>query len=224
MEEVYILKLEDDKYYIGKSKDPIKRFEEHKNGQGSAWTTKYKPIKVVETINNCDKFDEDKYTKLYMLKYGIDNVRGGSYCQLDLDKKTKLFLQKEIRTATNTCFRCGRDSHFVNNCYAKTHINGYVINDNSDSDSSSYSSSNSNSDSDSDSNIIQHRPCLACGETTHKLETCTLNNNIVCTRCGRSDHWKITCTAQNDINGYKLRSHLIGEIGSLFKSFFKSFF
>jgi len=27
---------------------------------------KYKPIKVIQTINNIDDFDEDKYTKVYM--------------------------------------------------------------------------------------------------------------------------------------------------------------
>ena len=45
------------------------------------WTTKYKPIKVVELIEG-DNYDEDKYTLKYMEQYGIDNVRGGSFCQI----------------------------------------------------------------------------------------------------------------------------------------------
>jgi hypothetical protein len=37
------------------------------------------PMKLIDTIWACDKFDVDKYVKLYMNNYGIENVRGGSY-------------------------------------------------------------------------------------------------------------------------------------------------
>jgi hypothetical protein len=35
-------------------------------------------------IKNCSSFDEDKYVKEYIAKYGIDKVRGGSYVTNDL--------------------------------------------------------------------------------------------------------------------------------------------
>ena len=56
---IYILKLEKDKYYVGKSSKLYKRLDDHFNLYGSSWTKKYKPIKVIKTIENCDKFDED---------------------------------------------------------------------------------------------------------------------------------------------------------------------
>jgi predicted GIY-YIG superfamily endonuclease len=76
---IYILRLEEGKYYIGKSENPIKRYEAHLAGTGSSWTKKYPPIELINVIENSSAFDEDKYTKEYMATYGIDNVRGGSY-------------------------------------------------------------------------------------------------------------------------------------------------
>ena len=45
---IYILRLEGGKYYVGKSDNPTKRYQEHLNGSGSAWTKKYPPISVLE--------------------------------------------------------------------------------------------------------------------------------------------------------------------------------
>ena len=59
---IYILQLINNKYYVGKTIDPNFRLDQHFNSDGSIWTRKYKPIKVVEIIPNCDNFDEDKYT------------------------------------------------------------------------------------------------------------------------------------------------------------------
>ena len=68
---IYALHLQEGKYYIGKTDNPQFRLDSHFNSSGSVWTRKYKPIKVLELISNCDNFDEDKYTLKYMEKYGI---------------------------------------------------------------------------------------------------------------------------------------------------------
>jgi predicted GIY-YIG superfamily endonuclease len=65
---IYILKLQGGRYYIGKSDNVSKRYEQHLNGSGSSWTKKYKPISVDKIIPNASPFDEDKYTKEYMSK------------------------------------------------------------------------------------------------------------------------------------------------------------
>ena len=82
---IYVLQCENGKYYVGKTVDLYQRFHNHFTGNGCVWTKKYKPIDIEEIIKNCDDFDEDKYTKQYMFKYGFNNVRGGSYCQIDLN-------------------------------------------------------------------------------------------------------------------------------------------
>lgn len=115
MTSVYVLALEGNKFYVGRTNDVAVRLEQHRMGRGSAWTTKYRFKDVVEIIPNCDNFDEDKITRKYMSRYGIDNVRGGAYCQIELPAPTIKVLQQEIYGANNRCFKCG-GNHFVQEC------------------------------------------------------------------------------------------------------------
>ena len=119
---IYILKLEHDKYYIGRTQTPLIRLKKHYNGNGSAWTKKYAPQETLEVIPGCDHFDEDKLTKQYMSKYGIDNVRGGSYCQLTLSNEQKDFIRREISNVKDVCYKCGQSGHFISRCPQKNTV------------------------------------------------------------------------------------------------------
>jgi len=127
MTNIYILKLQHGKYYIGKTDNLEQRNQQHINGTASSWTKKHPPISVEQIISNCSDFDEDKYTKEYMHKFGIDNVRGGSYVTEELDEVQQYSIQKEIWAAKNLCTQCGRDGHFVKSCRAKTDVNGISL-------------------------------------------------------------------------------------------------
>ena len=113
---IYVLQLKSGKYYVGKTSTPEFRIKSHFNASGSLWTKKYSPLKIIDLIPDCDNFDEDKYTIKYMEKFGIDNVRGGSYTRFNLDKSTKNLINKNISSATDKCFNCGKTGHFSNNC------------------------------------------------------------------------------------------------------------
>ena len=121
---IYVLKLQGNKYYVGKSNDVIGRYQQHMNGQGSAWTKKHKPMFLVESRDGVSPFEEDKVVKEYMAKYGIENVRGGAYVTEKLDEIQESNLQKELWAASDCCTQCGRKGHFVKNCYAKNDVNG----------------------------------------------------------------------------------------------------
>lgn len=127
--KLYVLRLVGGHWYIGSSKNVTHRYQEHMNGSGCAWTRKYRPIKLVETKRSVSPYEEDILTKEYMSKYGIDNVRGGSYSMITLSDAQYEVLEQEIHTATGSCFRCGRDSHWVKDCYATRHIDGYLLSD-----------------------------------------------------------------------------------------------
>ena len=81
---LYVLKLEQGKYYVGiTSQTPEKRFQEHLHGRGAYWTKKYPPVSIIDTrylgdlsLADAEAF-EDKATRRYMKQKGINNVRGG---------------------------------------------------------------------------------------------------------------------------------------------------
>ena len=127
MDHIYILKLREGKYYIGKTNNVEKRFNEHIAGNGSGWTKKYKPISLIKSVISTSYFDEDKYVKEYMAKYGIENVRGGTYSNINLDANCISLLEKEIWHSKNLCTRCGSDTHFIKDCYAKTDSKDNII-------------------------------------------------------------------------------------------------
>ena len=123
---IYILLLELNKYYIGKTNNPDIRLDYHFNSNGSEWTRIYKPIKVYEIIPNCDSYDEDKYTLKYMEKEGINNVRGGSFSQIELSVEQIKLINQMIKGATDKCFNCGESGHFIKDCM-ESKVQDYVI-------------------------------------------------------------------------------------------------
>jgi hypothetical protein len=126
---LYVLRLAGGRYYIGKTANLDSRIAQHMDGQGSAWTRKYKPISVVEKRRNVSPFDEDSLTLEYMSTYGVDKVRGGSYVEVVLSDELKDELNKKIRSATDACTRCGRKGHFISKCYARTDDQGNKLED-----------------------------------------------------------------------------------------------
>ena len=125
---IYILELEKEHYYVGKTENPDIRITDHFNDAGSEWTKRYPPVKVVDIIPNCDAYDEDKYTKIYMDKYGIDNVRGGSFCMVKLSHEIKKTIQYGIDSVNDRCYNCHTTGHFTSKC---TNNTSKLINDES---------------------------------------------------------------------------------------------
>jgi hypothetical protein len=124
---IYILELEQNKYYIGKTTKPMSRTGEHLIAsihdelagtglRGAGWTGMYPPIKVIRIMVSYDEFDEDLYTLRYMKEKGIDNVRGGSFCELNLNNDNVLTLGKMLAGAEDRCYFCGADDHYINDC------------------------------------------------------------------------------------------------------------
>jgi predicted GIY-YIG superfamily endonuclease len=116
MSTLYILQLEHGKWYVGKTDDVSRRYSEHKSGKGSEWTKLHSPIKILETRQVKSDSDETNVTKDLMKKYGIDNVRGGAYCQRDLPEFVHKTIELEQKSSSDSCYKCGQKGHFAKNC------------------------------------------------------------------------------------------------------------
>ena len=71
---------------------------------------------VAEVCPCPDGFEEDKKVKELMSNYGIGNVRGGSYSNLELSAAQQQVLQLELAGATDRCLSCGAHDDFLRNC------------------------------------------------------------------------------------------------------------
>ncbi len=61
-------------------------------------------------------FMEDVITIRLMGKHGLDNVRGGTYCEEILLPDTIRSILKIIVSNNDLCFWCGRKGHYAYSC------------------------------------------------------------------------------------------------------------
>ena len=181
---VYVLECSDGKYYVGRTNDFSKRLDMHLNGSGSFWTRRYPMVNVIDINWNADKFDEDKYVIKYMDKYGIDNVRGGSYSQMILNEDLKKTINRYLVTANNLCYICNKDGHLIREC-PQNPKNPKIFNERK---------RKFENESEND-----------CEPSAKKLKfDYSQHNNHKCDRCGRTGHYTEQCFAKKHFDGHIL--------------------
>ena len=116
--KVYVLQLEQNKYYVGESIYPEKRIDDHFSGKGVAWTRLYKPVKILEPFTKKqDNFWELSETIQRMGYHGADNVRGSLFTKTsELTRYEKVMAAQLYCELHNLCRKCGSNDHFINQC------------------------------------------------------------------------------------------------------------
>ena len=85
--KLYVLKLEDNCYYVGMSRNVEGRLKRHKKGKGAMWTTRHRPIEIFKLVdtgltNDSEAAQMENELTIEMARlFGPDKVRGGGYCQ-----------------------------------------------------------------------------------------------------------------------------------------------
>lgn len=211
---IYILELENGKYYVGRTKNLDERYSQHLNGTGSAWTKKYPPIRRIQVVDNADIYDEDKYTKICMAQYGINNVRGGAYTQIMLTPEQQSLISSEINNAKDKCFQCGLSGHFAKQCKSQIikseHIECEICGRINHKAEECYAKKTIHGHQLIESCKII-KGCKICGRTNHKSDQCyaktKIDGNIIgkcCKICGRLNHKTKNCFAKTTIDGKEI--------------------
>ena len=89
---IFLLELENSKFYITILPDIII----------NKWLIKYKILNVINIIECCEDYHLDIYTIMYMTQYGIDNVRGGKFIDIELCDIDLIFINKFINNISNS--------------------------------------------------------------------------------------------------------------------------
>lgn len=195
MGQLYILRLRGKKWYVGYTdRGTSERIHEHIDKKGAKWTKKHPPLKkgYLHSFSEPGKSkkDEDKKTLELMEEHGINNVRGGSWCMVNLypevyEELESLIYKSSKRSKKLFCDRCGRDSHERTECRATTTVDRVKIT------TKSWVFRPVTKSRKTKKKVVPKKK-----KTTKKKSSSKKDKKVICLRCNRVGHASKDCYAK----------------------------
>ena len=152
-----------------------------------------------------EPFKEDQVTLQMMEQYGVDNVRGGTYCQMELSAEQKARVQRQIWGDTDCCTRCGRSGHYVGSCYATATIHGIQLTQEEAADAAMDARPGEKRSRGERSQAEAAAAAAAAASISPAREMpAARGSSSTCSRCGRNSHQVSRCYAKTDVEGRPL--------------------
>ena len=197
---VYVIRA-GEKYYVGTTRDVAQRVQEHRSGNGAAWTKSWPLVSrlnlVLEDSTRYEaeaeaRGEETKKTATLCYIHGLDNVRGAQFCLV-----SPTLTEKE-----QWCITVGHALK-VNYEKVKKDLLGQHINIGlPDSPSTGQHSSSPRDPGLPELPHFEHKktPPVKAQASLHIRK----KPNFGCLRCGRSNHTLEACFAKIDVDGHLL--------------------
>ena len=171
----YVMKLQGNKYYVGCSQKAFIPYFKIFDIIDNSWLATYAPEKIIHMQFGCDIFEVNKLTKKAMARFGIDNVRGGSYLQEKLSAVQMQVLQHELTLSQYKCHLCLERPHFQKDCTANLDADGKIL--------GFEDCQNCSEPGHASTACPRDNQCHKCGSTHHKAGSCREVKNFKCSKC-----------------------------------------
>jgi len=116
-EVIYVLLLQGNNYYVGRTNNVDRRFKQHESGKcGSVWTAKHKPVRVYNTEPLIHPYQELTTTLTMMKEHGIERVRGDVFTSEHLSDVQMTQIKMSIASEDGLCYVCMEKGHVAQYC------------------------------------------------------------------------------------------------------------
>lgn len=187
---LYVLKCEDDCWYVGITGDMDQRWRQHSRGSGAEWTKEHHPIRIHSQRSvpySQAKREEAILTATLMLKYGINRVRGAAMSyRRPYDSR-----QSDVR----------RVAGFIRKALDEDY---YEILERVQEELDNDCAAAPDEDTVDEVGMLASVFGGLSFVTTPYRNTSTSTSTENCTRCGRNSHTRDKCYARTHIRAWKL--------------------